>query len=178
MKRLSLCVGILVLSLFASQALASAITFDSTSLGGNTWNYQYFVSNDTLSSEIQEFTVFFEYGLYSNLAVSSSPSGWDSLVTEPVEILGIPQDGLFDSLALGPGIGVGQGVGGFGVTFNWLGGGAPAGQYFEIVDPASFDVLDSGVTTAAPAPVPEPGTLLLLSSGLAGIWGMRKRSKK
>jgi len=65
------------------------------------------------------------------------------------------------------GIGVGETVSGFAVSFDWLGGGEPGPQTYEIVDPGTLATIDSGVT------VPEPTTLLLL--GVGGWWASRRQ---
>lgn len=173
--------GVIALSLLfvSNSSNATTINYELNSLGGSSWEYAYSVHNDTLSQDIEEFTIFFDYGLYSNLSVTGAPIDWDPIVVEPQEILGFPESGFYDALALSFGIAPGETLGGFSVSFDWLGAGTPGSQYFEIVDPWDFTALDSGMTSAAvaAAPVPEPGTILLVGAGLVGLLGLRKKLK-
>jgi len=157
-------VGLIVLwVLMPSAAPASVIRYEVTNLSGNTWQYDYSVENDSLGGPLEELTVFFELGLYESLSVAATPQGWDGLVVQPDAQ--IPDDGFFDALALAGGIAAGGGLGGFSVRFDWLGSGTPGPQLFDIVDPQSLDVLESGRTV----PVPEPAALALLLVALAGL---------
>src|SRR5690606_36000186 len=105
-----------------------------------------------------EFTIQFQLGSSANLLVAESPAGWDSLVVQPDA--GLPDDGFFDALALGAGIVSGAGLGGFAVSFDYLGAGTPGPQAFDIVDPGTFATLASGTTTATAVPAPPAGWLL------------------
>jgi hypothetical protein len=90
----------------------------------------------------------------------------------------IPHKGLFDALALGGGIDPGELLEGFAVQFTYHGAGLPAAQLFEIFDPKTFDVLDSGFTVERPTesvPIPEPWMLLLFATGLGGLLLARLR---
>lgn len=173
--------GFFVLSLLfvSNNSNATTINYELNDLGGSNWEYVYSVYNDTLFQDIEEFTIFFDYGLYSNLSVTGAPIDWDPIVVEPQEILGFPESGFYDALALSFGVVPGDSFGGFSVSFDWLGADAPGPQYFEIINPVDFTAIDSGMTSAAPASsVPEPGTILLVGTGLAGLVGIRKRFKK
>jgi len=154
---------------------ATTLGYTTTNLGENRWEYIYSVSNDTLSSPIEEFTIYFDYGLYDNLSVDTLKLGWDPVVVNPDLILGVPEPGFYDALALVSGIAPGVTESGFQVSFDWLAVGIPGIQFFEVVNPSSFTALDSGNTV----PVPEPGTLILLGSGLVSFLTIRKvRAKK
>lgn len=77
------------------------------------------------------------------------------------------------SMALAGGIALDDALGGFSVTFDYLGAGTPGSQLFSIVDPNSFDELDSGARSS----VPQPGTLQLMLAGLGALayWQRRHR---
>lgn len=152
---------------------ATTITFDVTDLGvDSSFRYHYSVTNDMLTDPIEEFTIFFDVLLYENLRDPLAPADWDPLVIQPDP--GIPDDGFYDALALtfDALINPGETQDGFYVTFNWLGaaGTTPGAQPFEVIDPFTLDVLDSGNTS----PIPEPASVLLLASGL-GVLAVYKR---
>ena len=49
----------------------------------------------------------------------------------------------------------------FEVRFDWLGQDEPGPQLYEIVNPATLETIDSGMTRL----IPEPATLLLVGLG-------------
>lgn len=172
MRKPFLTIIALLVSLYFSgirSANATTIFFDVTNIAGNTWEYSYTVENDTLTVDIEEFTVFFDVGL--NLDLASAPTGWAPIAIQPDPSL--PDDGFYDALALGAGIAPGDSLGGFSVQFDFLGQGTPGAQPFEIVDPFTFDILDAG-TTQLMASVPEPQTLWLMALGLVVLVALRK----
>lgn len=159
--------GFSLAALLAFNVNATVVTYETTNLGAGVWQYDYSVKNDTLSSPIEEITIYFSLGLYSNLLSVFAPQDWDSLVAQPDQSL--PADGFLDSLALATGILSGHTIAPFAVQFTWLGSGVPASQPFEVIDPISFSVSDVGNTTAysQPPSVPEPGTMSLYILGIA-----------
>ena len=109
---------------FLSSARAAVITYDVAPVSGNSWMYSYEVTNDG-PNPIEEFSIFFDLDLYSNLSVASTAGGWDSIVLQPD--LNLPDDGIFDALAdLGSALAPGLSVGGFSVRFDFLGKALPA----------------------------------------------------
>jgi len=154
---------------FAGTSSATTVSYDVANISGNTWEYSYTVSNDTLGLAIEEFTIYYDYTAYQNLISTAVPSGWDPLVIQPDTEL--PDDGFYDALVIsGSGIGVGGSLGVFSVQFDYLLGGTPGSQAFDIVDPDTFDVLDSGQTALTAVPV--PAAIWLLLSGLIGLAGV------
>ena len=105
------------------------------------------------------------------MADSAGPSGWDLLLIQPDT--GIPAAGYFDGLALADGIALDDALGGFSVTFDYLGAGTPGSQLFSIVNPNSFDELDSGTTKRFS--VPQPGTLPLMLAGMGALAYWQRR---
>ncbi len=146
------------------------ITFEAADLGGGRWEYTYDVTNHALTIKIEEFTLWFDFGSYEDLTVTTPtpPAGnWDELVVQPEPLLS--EDGFYDALVLdeADGIDTGETVEGFSVSFDWLGLGAPGPQSFEIIDPDTFEAIHTGTTT------PEPAALVLLLLG--SIVAMRRR---
>lgn len=144
------------------------ICYEATDLGSERWEYAYDVKNISLTEGIEEFTIWFDYGLYDNLLVSTpaTPPDWDQIVWQVDPVL--EDAGGYDALATNLEIAIGENIGGFSVTFDWLGIGEPGSQYYEIIDPVTFGTIESGYT------VPEPATCLLLLSG--GVL-LRRRKK-
>ncbi|MBN1765002.1 MAG: PEP-CTERM sorting domain-containing protein [Sedimentisphaerales bacterium] len=163
--------SVVVVFMVVSDARAqdTQISYFVNNLSGNSWQYTYDIRNISLTAGIEEFTIWFDYGLYENLAITTPdpPAGdWDEIVWQPEPLIG--DDGGYDgraevsTLAIAPG----ETVSGFAVSFDWLGTGVPGAQFYEIIDPDDFSTLDSGYT------VPEPATIFLFGLGVVAI---RKR---
>ena len=158
---------VFLLTATAVASLDATIIYQTSELGGGRWQYMYEVTNNSLTVPIEEFTIWFDYDFYTNLAVETPtiPSGWDQLVLQGEPVL--LDDGAYDAKALDAGISLGQTLGGFSVSFDWAGIGEPGPQPYDIIDPQTFETIDSGTT------VPEPATLFLL--GLGGVILHRRR---
>jgi hypothetical protein len=170
-KKIRIFLGVALL-LLAGTASAVSITYTTENLGGNTWQYNYTLDN-TGSTTLEAFAIFFDVGVYENLVLSASPFDWDSFVVEPD--LFLPDDGFLDSLVFGLGLAPGDQLSGWSVVFDLLAGDAPGPQYFEFYDPWSFDTISTGFTEAAATGVPEPAPISLLAAGLALVLLMRRR---
>ncbi len=154
------------------------ISFEAEDFGNGQWEYTYEVSNfslsvDSLPAAIEEFTIWFDSGLYTNLVVTTPQplsNGWNEIVWQPEPVLHDP--GAYDALVLlsNPGIEAGQSVKGFSVSFDWLGQDTPGPQYYEIINPDTFETIDAGDT------LPEPATILLL--GLGGMFLQKRKNSK
>ena len=154
---------------------ATAIEYQVTHLGADTWQYDYFITAGTFAAQ-QGFVVVFDDSptLYASLQpVLPSPTDWDVLVTDPQPAL--LTDGGYDALAL---VDNPLFTGPFGVTFTWLGlpGTTPGAQAFYVY---SLDASGAPVVTergvAAPGSVPEPSALLLVA--VAAGWRLRVRRR-
>ena len=155
-------IGVLSVFVFATSVfgeMSTQIWYETTDLGSERWEYTYDVMNISLTEGIEELTIYFDYGSYDNLSVSTpaTPADWDQIVWQVEPVLGDP--GGYDALATNISIDIGESLSGFSVTFDWLGAGNPGSQYYEIIDPVTFGTIESGYT------VPEPATCLLLLSG-------------
>jgi hypothetical protein len=149
------------------------IWYSAEELAGGRWQYNYEVTNISLTPAIEEFTIWFGYGAYDNLVIETADplaSDWSEVVWHPEPVL--LDDGGYDAKALGAGIKadpLDNTVSGFAVSFDWFGVGEPGPQFYEIIDPLTLETIDSGMTKL----IPEPATLLLL--GLGGLTLLRKR---
>ena len=155
------------------------IWYSAEELDGGRWQYTYEVTNIGLTDlggngiPIEEFTIWFEYGLYQKLSVETPPVlppvGWDGIVIQPEPVL--EDAGAYDAKALGLGIQIGHTAAPFAVSFDWLGDSImPGSQLYEIIDHVTLETIDSGMTTL----IPEPATLLLLGLGSVAL---RRRYK-
>ena len=163
-------VSLLLAILFSTSASATTVSYSLVNLGGSSYQYNYTLLNDTLGFDVDQFSIYYDLGLYENLAVTSSPVGWDSIVFQPDA--GLPDDGIFDTLALGSPLSAGDSLGGFSVSFDWLGSGSgPGEQYFELFD-FNFDLIDSGTTVSQ---VPAPAAIWLFGSALLGLAGIKRK---
>jgi hypothetical protein len=156
-------------------AHATFITYDVLQESSNSWVYSYEVTNDG-SAPIEEFTIWFDLDLYSNLSLVSTAQGWDPLVIQ--RDLGLPHDGFFDALAdLGAALAPGLSLGGFSVRFDFLGAGRPGSQAFDILSTDPFGVVESGVTRPRViVPVSEPMILVLWMLGALSVAVMAVRN--
>ncbi len=161
--------GFSLAAILAWDVNATVVTYEATNLGAGAWQYDYSVKNNTLLSPIEEITIYFPLGLYSDLLSVGQPLNWDSIVVQPD--FSLPADGFLDSLTLSAAILPAQTLAPFSVQFTWLGSGKPGSQSFEVVDPVSFTVLDSGTTATplSPPSVPEPGTMPLAILGVVAL---------
>ncbi len=165
-----------VLSVVASPASAVLIEYELDHFGGNTYQYDYTITNDDLLAGVELFSVYFDQGTAENVSVSASPADWDSVA--------LPDDGFlgatFDTLALTAGavIDLGETLSGFSVQFDWLGSTAPGGQFFDVFDPVTFTVVSSGATSdGASTSVPEPSGLALLFLGGSALFLTRRKMR-
>lgn len=165
-----------LLSAAAMGVQVTEITYETTDVGSGRWEYTYEVSNIDLwvnqqQVAIREFTIWFDDGLYDNLSVTTPTplsTSWDEIHWQPEPLMQDP--GAYDALILPPstGIGIGESLYGFSVDFDWLGTGSPGSQYYEIINPDTFETIDTGYT------IPEPATVVLLGFG-AVVFRQRKK---
>lgn len=159
-------------------AAAATVSYALTTLGGDSYAVEFFVENSALGAPIEEITIYFPFGEFENLRVTGSPLNWDGIAIEPD--LGIPDDGFHDWLALADPLAGGATLGGFTALFTYLGSGAPGGFLFDIVDPVTFAVRESGIAQLIGdgTEIPAPSALLLFLTGFAATALSRKKVRR
>ena len=55
---------------------AAVIDYNLTNLGGDRWQYDYTITNDSMDY-LYGFSIFFNNGLYDNLALEVDPLSWE-----------------------------------------------------------------------------------------------------
>lgn len=149
---------------FHASGSAQTISYDSSHLGGTRWQYSFVLETGNLTSNVDEFTLYFERLEYRDLTLVDAPMGWDMLVVQSDAAL--PADGFVDGIspvvlssmaAVGP----------FVVSFDYVGSNTPGSQRFELYDTSTFTLVGSGFTV--PSPIPEPHSLLLFAAGLVAV---------
>ena len=110
-----LVVSLVGLTAFINPSFANPIYYETVALGSDRFEYHYTVDNQT-GSVIDEFTVWFDLGLYDNLEITGSPDGWDGLEAQPDPWL--PDDGFADWLGFGDVLDSGETLDGFSVSWR------------------------------------------------------------
>ena len=179
MKRfLGIAAALLLAACMIQAANAATIGYTATPLGGDRWQYDYTITN-TLADDILAFSIWFDYGKYENLELVSAPADWDVAVTEPELQWGTENYGEFFAFLNTPLV-PGGFMSGFAVSFDWKGEQRiPGSQYFEMYDSSLPDGnWSDGYTNGAPPAVPEPGTLVLFGTGIAGLAALYRRKRR
>lgn len=183
MNKILFSLAIFSLFLIPAASFAISIEYSLTSLGGSAYQYDYWVTNDgSLGAGVgvNLFDIAFDISLYeeTSLTIESPPAmAADWMESILFGAPGVPA--VYDAYALGSGILTSES--GFAVQFNWLGAATlPGAQAFTIYDPNTFDILEEGITTLQKtqiSSVPEPGTIVLVGTGLIGLGFFRRRMK-
>ena len=156
----------------AYQTPASNGTNDQFGSSANTWDYALVLDNDTAKSGTLNLYQLFTSGT-TNYGLSTAPSGYTYRNNQLVEINNNQKS-----------------IGNLGVVGTWS--TATNQLIFDITDPnhsmftgtdfsfrwaesCANDVIEGGIS----APVPEPGTMMLLGAGMLGlaVYGKRRRNK-
>ncbi len=185
MKKLPFILAAFVALVAPSIATANTIVIEYVSVdlpdltpGEDLWQYQYtlnYTGTDRLAAN-QVVSIYFDYNRYWNLHNPTGPAGWNLglLVVDPW----LQSDGEF---MLMPPVPYDQAnPSAFSLDFIWLGPGIrPGSQPFEInqfSDTGGYEgTLESGRIVPAGGVIPEPGTLALVSLGLAAALIMRRK---
>lgn len=153
-------------------SLETNILYSVDHIAGNRWRYTYEVQNTSFAPGIEQFTIWFELGLYENIQEESSSyvqSDWIENIWQPEPLL--LDNGKYDAKALTTPVSIANNYLGFSVSFDWLRAGTPGAQYYEIIDPTTFVTMTDGYTV-----IPEPVSMFLLSFG--GLLLLRKNACK
>lgn len=97
------------------------IMYELEEFGQGRWESVYHVENLGLTGPIEQFTIWFDYGLYSDLTIETPPplnTNWDEETYNPYEQPPlVPFDGYYDALVQqGAGVASGELVKGFSVS--------------------------------------------------------------
>lgn len=161
------------------------IDYDLTALGApGRYEYRYTITNVSLVAPLSWFSVDFDTALYdeSSLLITSAGLGdWSEQILGSV----LANPAQYDAFkGVGAGLAIGDTETGFTVEFTWLGAGTPGSQAFTVYDPVTFNVLDTGVTTAVGVPppppppgLPEPSSVALVLLALCGAATARRHAR-
>ncbi len=157
--------------------LLLALCFVSVAAFADTFNWSY---NGTISgggSTVNAFGTFttdaFNGSFYQITGITGERNG---VVITGLNNFGSADNELFLTGPTFDPLGLGYTAGGIQYNLYYLPGTGPYDEVHLLFNPfqqIDFDVLS--VTISAAPPVPEPGSLLLLGSGLASVFGLVRR---
>ncbi len=178
----TLCLSIMTATVLIFSSIAHAgvpptadFLYNEIDKGTGWWQYDYTLFNTSPIGHvgIDLYDLFLYFDPLASLNVLSMPSGWDW--TDGA--------GFVEVFSMNPGappvgtdIVPDTSLSGFGFEFDYQAGMLPFDATF--VNPYDLDnpFVVSG-TTAPKSSIPEPSTILLLGSGLAGLAMIRKRRR-
>ncbi len=165
--------------LFSLKSHAILIEVDVNQVVNNTYQATYKITNDKATS-IEALTLYFQFGLFSNISIIQMPGDWDFFAADPDDFFGSSEPGFVDGLALATPLTGGQMLSGLVVSFEWLGapGNLAFNQDIEIYDPNTFNVLDTSEFSVGQTAIPEPFNLSLLALGILLLAGFRITKQK
>ncbi len=175
-KTLWLSAALAALSTLASPAHAVQVTYSLSPAAGEKYRYTYTVNNDgSTGGAVKLFDIFFDPLSYDEASLTiatgdPTATGWDQLILAS----GIALPAAYDAFSLSGGIPIFGSEAGFAVEFAWLGAGMPGPQNFSIYDSLTFDLLETGSTTAVPAPAAHS----LLAGALLCLTGILRRRQR
>ena len=139
-----------------------------------TWQVNYQLTNNSLATEIREFSLYFDYHFVSNIRIVAVPDAWANniLLDNPVNNSGFAYDGLLDLLVTPglPGISPSETLSGISIQFDWLTNDylpSELPQYFEIIDTEDFSILESGYTQSVA--VSSPSALMTFIAAVCAL---------
>lgn len=160
---------------FAPLAVAAGIQYSLSSLGGDSWRYDYTLNNSGPSLSFDELTIFFDLPGVVSIDSFAVPVGWDPITVQADP--GIPDGGFVDAVHSAGLLAAGS-FSGFSAAFHYAPGMTPGAQTFQLISSAAFDIIKTDLTTKVPVvnAVPEPSTYALMISGLGLMgWAARRR---
>jgi hypothetical protein len=150
---------------------SASFIYQETVIAPGIWQYDYTLlntSNPITDLGVDLYDVLLTFDLTKTSATLSLPTGWDvtsgaGFIEVTSQNPGIPPGGTD--------IPAGSALNGFSFLFDYQAGNLPFEATFMNPNPNGDPFIYTGTT----APVPEPATFILLSSGLLGLTCSRAR---
>lgn len=150
----------------------TATDLTDLTLGEDLWQYTYTVTGDSFAAGTG-FVIDFENDLFVFTESDPTPLNGDWEVSTHANYYADPEFPItvYDAYAMNNNASLANQ---FSVAFVWKGGNeVPGAQLFRVYDQNEGTVLQHGET----APVPVPGTVMLLGSALAALSAVGRRKK-